>query len=74
MGECVSDRDTKGVPSIFKVIRSVSVLGSMFPILDLICEENVTWVSYNERLKTKGEGSTLLAHTGLLGGLEHLKM
>jgi hypothetical protein len=27
---------------------------------------------YDERLKTKAEGSTCLAHTGLLGGLEHL--
>ncbi len=27
-----------------------------------------------ERLKTKGEESTRLAYTGLLGGLEHLKI
>jgi hypothetical protein len=26
------------------------------------------------RLKTKAEGSTRLAYTGLLGGLEHLKI
>ena len=29
---------------------------------------------YDERLKTKAEGSTLLAYTGLLGDLEHLKI
>jgi hypothetical protein len=28
----------------------------------------------NERLKTKAEESTLLAYTGLLGELEHLKI
>jgi hypothetical protein len=28
----------------------------------------------DERLKTKAEGSTRLAYTGLLGGLEHLKI
>ena len=28
----------------------------------------------DERLKTKGEGSTRLAYTGLSGGLEHLKI
>jgi hypothetical protein len=28
----------------------------------------------NERLKSKGEGSTRLAYTGLSGGLEHLKI
>jgi hypothetical protein len=28
----------------------------------------------DERLKTKAEGSTRLAYTGLLGGLEHLKV
>ncbi len=27
-----------------------------------------------ERLKTKAEESTLLAYTGLLGGLEHLRI
>jgi hypothetical protein len=35
------------------------------------------WLTYvcwcDERLKTKTEGSTRLAYTGLLGGLEHLK-
>ena len=29
---------------------------------------------YDERLKTKGKGSTRLAYTGLFGGLEHLKI
>ena len=29
---------------------------------------------YDERLKTKAEGSTRLAYTGLLGALEHLKI
>jgi hypothetical protein len=28
----------------------------------------------DERLKTKSEGSTRLAYTGLCGGLEHLKI
>ena len=28
----------------------------------------------DERLKTKSEGSTRLAYTGLVGGLEHLKI
>ncbi len=28
----------------------------------------------DERLKVKDEGSTRLAHTGLRGGLEHLKI
>jgi len=28
----------------------------------------------DERLKTKAEGSTRLEYTGLLGGLEHLKI
>ena len=28
----------------------------------------------DERLKTKAEGSTRLAYTGLSGGLEHLKI
>ncbi len=28
----------------------------------------------NERLKSKGERSTLLTYTGFRGGLEHLKM
>ena len=28
----------------------------------------------DERLKTKVKGSTRLAHTGLRGGLEHLKI
>ena len=28
----------------------------------------------DERLKVKAEGSTLLAYTGLHGGLEHLKI
>ena len=28
----------------------------------------------DEKLKTKAEGSTRLAYTGLLGGLEHLKI
>jgi hypothetical protein len=28
----------------------------------------------DERLKTKAEGSARLAYTGLLGGLEHLKI
>ena len=28
----------------------------------------------DERLKTKTEGSTRLAYTGLLGGLQHLKI
>jgi len=28
----------------------------------------------DERLKTKSEGSTRLAYTGLIGGLEHLKI
>jgi hypothetical protein len=28
----------------------------------------------DERLKTKAEGSTRLAYTGLLGGLEHIKI
>jgi hypothetical protein len=28
----------------------------------------------DERLKTKAEGSTRLAYTGLRGGLEHLKI
>ncbi len=28
----------------------------------------------DERLKAKAEGSTLLAYTGLRGGLEHLKI
>jgi hypothetical protein len=31
----VSDRDTKGVSSMFKVIRSPAVLTRMLPILDL---------------------------------------
>ncbi len=34
------DHDVKGVPSIFKVIRSVVALARMFPILDLSSEEN----------------------------------
>ena len=34
------DLDGIGVPSIFNVIRSVSALETMFPILDLICEKN----------------------------------
>ncbi len=29
---------------------------------------------YDERLKSKTEGSTRLTYTGLLGGLEHLKI
>ena len=29
---------------------------------------------YDERLKTKAEGSTRLVYTGLCGGLEHLKI
>ena len=29
---------------------------------------------FNERLKTKVEGSTRLSYTGLCGGLEHLKI
>ncbi len=29
---------------------------------------------YNERLKTKGEEFTRFTYTGLLGGLEHLKI
>ncbi len=29
---------------------------------------------YDERLKTKAEGSTRLAYTGLLGKMEHLKI
>jgi hypothetical protein len=29
---------------------------------------------YDERLKTKVEGSTCLTYTGLFGGLEHLKI
>jgi hypothetical protein len=29
---------------------------------------------FDERLKTKAEGSTLLTYTGLVGGLEHLKI
>ena len=28
----------------------------------------------DERLKTKAEGSTRLSYTGLVGGLEHLKI
>ena len=28
----------------------------------------------DERLKTKSEGSTRLGYTGLIGGLEHLKI
>ena len=28
----------------------------------------------DERLKVKGEGSTRLTYTGLIGGLEHLKI
>ena len=35
----------------------------------LICE-----CRCDERLKTKAEGSTRLAYTRLLGGLEHLKI
>ena len=31
-------------------------------------------MSVGERLKTKAEGSTRLAYTGLLGGLELLKI
>jgi hypothetical protein len=31
-------------------------------------------VYHDERLKTKTEGSTHLGYTGLLGGLEHLKI
>ena len=29
---------------------------------------------YNERLKSKTQGSTHLVYTGLCGGLEHLKI
>ncbi len=36
------DRDATGVPSIFKVIRSVEVVTRMLSILDLRCEENTT--------------------------------
>ncbi len=36
------DRDGKGAPSIFKVIRSAAALASMLPILDLSCEGNAT--------------------------------
>ncbi len=38
---------------------------SRIPIYECRCDE---------RLKTKSEGSTRLAYTGLLGGLEHLKI
>ena len=31
----MSDRDTKGVSSMFKVIRNTAVLARMLPILDL---------------------------------------
>ncbi len=41
MGECVIF-DSKGVPSIFTVFRSASVLVRMFPISDLNCEEKTT--------------------------------
>ena len=34
------DLDVTGAPSIFKIIRSVVALARIFPILDLICEEN----------------------------------
>ena len=33
------DRDVKGVPSIFKVIRSDSALARMLPTLDLSCDD-----------------------------------
>jgi hypothetical protein len=45
MGEC--ERDTKGMSSIFKVIGSAAVLVRMFPILELIYEENTTRRSWN---------------------------
>ncbi len=35
---------------------------------------NVWVYQCDERLKTQDEGSTRLAYTGLLGGLEHLKI
>ncbi len=42
------------------------------------CNPWNTYIIYecrcNERLKTKDEGSIQLAYTGLLGGLEHLKI
>ena len=34
----------------------------------------MTRCRYDERLKTRGEGSTRLGYTGFLGGLEHLKI
>ncbi len=62
MGEC--ERDTKGMSSIFKVIGSAVVLVRMFPILELIYEENTTRRSWNwhsyitqaERLKQPKSG------------------
>jgi hypothetical protein len=36
----VCDLESIVTPSIFNVIRSVAGLETMFPILDLICEEN----------------------------------
>ena len=37
-------------------------------------EKTSIWVSVRWKTKTKTKGSTRLAYTGLLGGLEHLKI
>ncbi len=65
--EWVWDRDGKGAPSIFQVIRSAADLEKKKtrPIYE--CR-------YDERLKTKTEESTHLTYTGFLGELEHLKL
>ncbi len=56
------DRQTIGVTSIFKTIRSAAALVRMLPTLDLRCEENAerrkwSWFALTELLKLQESGS-----------------
>ncbi len=84
------DRDSIGLPSIFKIIRSAAALPNMLPTYALSCER--FWVVYYESIKRKLKTKyiwgcrcyerlqpntkefTCLVHTELVLELEHLKI
>ncbi len=51
----VCDRDTIGVPSIFKVIRNVTVLTRMLSTLPFNCVENTVWWKWKSPLVECGK-------------------
>ncbi len=73
------DRDVKGVPSIFKVIRSDSALARMLPTLDLSCDDAARRVTrgrgdmsnYNYDAQKTGKGFKMNAHHVVLRQMNH---